>query len=410
MGVAMGSGKNVAFYRQMKALFGSSIVGYWPLYDASGTAPIDVSGNGCTGTIKGVVWQNAAGPDGKGMPYFDGVNAAMHITSTPLNALLNLDEISYMAFAKPHNVSAWLDLQVRYLMFLYTNGDNYMYLRKSDGNNNLELCHRTGGASTTKVYTTLGPSHPFMVGITASKSGNATNFYYNGIQINSGTVPNAWNGTGANTTKPIGSSAFNPVGVAWIGWISHLLLLNRAATTSEMRSYFKSYRRGVKIVSVLGDSISAEYNTWPARLEDGGRYAVSDHAVGGHTIMANMDAQTVGAATDNADIIIIALGTNDNEAGDMAALQAEYAENIAELKLSNPNATIYAMNVLPRFDGSARTNIRAAIAAACAAQGVACWDTTTDPWLTSAADTLDNVHPTAAGHAKIVARVIAKLN
>jgi lysophospholipase L1-like esterase len=127
-----------------------------------------------------------------------------------------------------------------------------------------------------------------------------------------------------------------------------------------------------------------------------------------------MDAQTVSSATDNANVIIIALGVNDNNAGDMTALQAEYAENIAELKVSNPNATIYAMNVLPVWmDGGGGTvsdkgNIRTAIAAACTAQGITCWDTFTTPWIT-VADTADGVHPTAAGHAKIATEVLARL-
>jgi lysophospholipase L1-like esterase len=171
-------------------------------------------------------------------------------------------------------------------------------------------------------------------------------------------------------------------------------------------------------IAALGDSITASYNeSWffpfCKNYVLGGATAIN-HAVGGHSIMSNMDAQTVAVATDDADIIIIALGTNDNDAGDMTALQAEYAENIAELKASNPRATIYAMNVLPRWTDVGggtvmdRSHIRAAIAAACTAQGITCWDTYTTPWI-AAADTSDGTHPTAGGAVKIATEVLARL-
>jgi hypothetical protein len=74
---------------------------------------------------------------------------------------------------------------------------------------------------------------------------------------------------------------------------------------------------------------------------------LKSHAVSGETIMANMDAQTAAAASDDADIIILSLGAVDDNSGDMNALQAEVEENIAELKLSNLHASLYYLNVIP---------------------------------------------------------------
>jgi lysophospholipase L1-like esterase len=125
-----------------------------------------------------------------------------------------------------------------------------------------------------------------------------------------------------------------------------------------------------------------------------------------------MDAQTLASANDDADIIVIALGSNDNNDGNMETLQAEYEENIEELRTLNSRATIYAMNVLPRWTDSSgevevdKSNIRTAIAAACAAQGVTCWNAYT--WIT-AGQTSDGVHPTAEGSAAIAAQVLVRL-
>jgi len=56
----------------------------------------------------------------------------------------------------------------------------------------------------------------------------------------------------------------------------------------------------------------------------------------------------------------------------------------------------------------AKGNIRTAVAAACTAQGITCWDTFNTPWIV-AADTSDGTHPTAAGYAKVATEVLARI-
>jgi lysophospholipase L1-like esterase len=118
-----------------------------------------------------------------------------------------------------------------------------------------------------------------------------------------------------------------------------------------------------------------------------------------------MDEQTVEAASDNADIIIILLGTN----GDTYDVQAEYTENLQELQTSNPNAVIYGVGIIPRDDGgdNGRSIKNPRIAAACAAAGVTYWDT--DGWIVPATDTTDGLHPTEAGQIKIANEMLARL-
>ena len=164
---------------------------------------------------------------------------------------------------------------------------------------------------------------------------------------------------------------------------------------------------------IIGDSIS-EYNDpdWPINII--GNYLVNGHAVSGNSIISDMATQTAAAASDNNTIMVLALGTNDNEAGDMSALQTELEQNIAILKLSNPLATLYYMNVLPRWTDTGgltevdRSNIRAAILAACTSQSITCWDTYTVPWITSG-DTYDGLHPSLAGGVKIWSEIKSRL-
>lgn len=179
-----------------------------------------------------------------------------------------------------------------------------------------------------------------------------------------------------------------------------------------------------RIMTFIGDSITIGTPTNPVPSRgyaytlcyeyNGGRTTMLNHAASGNTIISNMDAQVAAAAGDYADVVIMALGTNDDNAGDMAALRAEVEENIAEIKASNGGANIYYMNVLPRWTNSgggtvvAKNNIRTAISAACTAQSIICWDTFTTPWIT-AADTRDGTHPNDFGIAKISAEIISRL-
>lgn len=168
-------------------------------------------------------------------------------------------------------------------------------------------------------------------------------------------------------------------------------------------------------IAIIGDSIAAISNStgvWPypvARRYNQGTVALSNHATTNMGVLVgttNMAAQVTAAATDNADIIIMALGTNDNNAGDMGALQTAVENGIDTLRGTNPSAALYYMNVLPRASGD-KSLVRAAIVAACAAKSVPCWDTVTDPWIVPATDTSDGLHPNAAGNVKIRDRVLA---
>lgn len=140
-----------------------------------------------------------------------------------------------------------------------------------------------------------------------------------------------------------------------------------------------------------------------------------NHGVGGAIALTGMDSQVAAASADNANIIIMAFGTNDDNGGNMAALQAEIEENIVEIAGTNPLALIYYLNVLPKWTDNTgvteidKSNIRTAVAAACAAQSITCWDTYTVPWI-DAADTTDGTHPTDGGHGKVKDKIISLLS
>lgn len=412
------------YWQQARALFGSSIVDYWPLWEASGTVATDIVNARNGAYVNGSLGNTGIG-DGRTSFSEDGTSDAVNLYSAAFAAAFPYEEGGLAFFAKVADANVWEDGASRYLVYLQADASNRIMIRRETTNNQISFFYIAGGTTksktinvTTDAQAVFSKTDWFRVLLTWSLSAGTFDIYINGALASALTGVGDWTGTLGATTAVLGAIASNGAN-AWNGSLAHTVLVNRKITADEARrdSRFTPSSTRSRIISILGDSISNDATEWPYTVRvsyNSGNAMICDHAATGHNIITNMDTQTVAAANDNADAIIIALGTNDDNAGNMATLQAEYEENIAELKVSNPNATIYALNVLPRWTNNTigpevdKSNIRAAIAAACTAQGITCWDTYTDPWITQA-QTSDGQHPTAAGHAAIAAEVLALL-
>jgi lysophospholipase L1-like esterase len=176
-----------------------------------------------------------------------------------------------------------------------------------------------------------------------------------------------------------------------------------------------------KRIAIIGDSICVDtagstnrWATYFGQFYGSGDNTLLNHAVGGAKILPNagndMETQTAAAASDNADIIIIALGVNDGNLD--AGIQAEYQANVQALKLSNPTATIYAILPWPIWAGvggaeTDKGNVRTAVIAACAAEGVTYYNPYADAVYTST-NTGDGIHPNNSGVRKAVTWVLGK--
>lgn len=400
-------------YSQLvKGVFGSSLIAYWPLNEASGTVVYDISGNGFNGTYNGPTLAQSAPPMGGKAPSWDGNNDICDVSSTDFAAAFNGAEGTISAWFKVSAGAVWSDGVFRRIFAVNFGTNDYFRLMRDQYANNLAF-QRDASATNSYVYITYISSTGWMhVAATWSVSNDRIRTYVNGKQFDGATGLGTFAGTFANATIGYRPS----VAVTWSGNIAHVAVGNTELTPSQIAQL--AYPQSIKKMTVLGDSIENFAGGWPiwtAHASPGGnRTTLTNRAVNSKYIMDGMDAQVVAAASDDADIIIIALGTGDNNGGNMTTLQAEAEENIAELKASNPHATIYWMNVLPRWTDNTtgaevdKSNIRTAIAAACTAQGITCWDTYTTPWIAQN-QTSDGEHPTAAGHAAILAQVLARL-
>lgn len=400
---------------KLRSLFGASLLAYYPLWERSGGIVEDLSPNDRTGVYLGNPALGQVQALCGRAPRFDGVNDWANVFSPSLASAFNGSEGTAIIQLKIEP-QQWTDGQTSYYLALRANASNHIVLYKA-ANHQLLFTYTAGGNSYTAEFNDMSTSRWVTYAITWSKANDRVTGYVAGETMQPvlhGLA--AW--SGGLTSAEIGGYMGNAANYAK-GSISSVVLLNREASAAEVREYSAIFGAR-KVLSVLGDSIAWVYYRMPWSLqavfdyEGGNQVTLKSHAASGQGIMEYMDAQTLAAANDDADMLIIALGRVDDNNGDMAALQAEVEENVAELKASNPRAAIYYMNVLPSWtDQSGQTEvdlsrIRATIAAACASQNITCWDTYTNPWITPA-DTIDGTHPNAAGQLKIASRVLQRI-
>jgi hypothetical protein len=262
------------------------------------------------------------------------------------------------------------------------------------------------------AYGIAPPSPWFHWALTWSKSNDRLRIYIDGIPMGEATGLGTWTGVAPGAVGWIGAYYISRYGGAK-GDMSDMFVLNREATPAEMRIAATVNVKPLKIAH-LGDSISVYADSFAFQYPpsyNSGFWIYRNVAQGGNYIRYHFTFQA--SRVKNADRVIIELGTNDQDNGDMPSLQALLEEGMDTLKAQNPDAIIYYMNVLPNWNWGSKVeiqkpNIRATIAAACANKSITCWDTYTNPWITID-DTLDGLHPNAGGHAKIAAQVLARM-
>ena len=402
-------GGNVPYYRKIQNIFGPSLIAYWPLWDAVGSSSAkEIIADLPNTSSANITYGNAGIGDGKTSASFNGTSSVINLLSAGLIAKTVPTEGSLFMWMKTSSVDIWGNESADYAVRAIFENDLAV---RSAGNNTLVYSMFGGDLNGLGTSATAKLENWFPIALTWNWAENRARAYFKGLLDKSKTMtdPTGQSLAALRLGSSNGSASF------WDGNLAHIFMLNREATAAEVYSAYTAMRQPFRF-TFIGDSIT--YGGFPYMVVDkfnNGFCTIINHGHSGDTIMANLDGQVAASATDNAQIIIIELGTNDNSAGDMAALQAKVESNIAALKLSNPNATIYYVNNLPRWTDvgggtpADKATIRAAIIAACASQGITCWDTYTTPWI-AAADTLDGVHPNiATGCGKVATEIVARL-
>lgn len=395
------AGQKKAYYKKVMDLLGrANIVQYIPGF----TSGNDIGIYGRTATIVGTP---VAGTSTNKKVSFttDGIDDEINLYSAGYASGFSFSEGS-ITFVAKYDPAIYSDSANSVIFTFRVNASNYIELVNNTSGD--FIWYYRGGGTTKSISYPYAPTSNIVVTFTWSKSNDRVRLFINGIQA----YPDL---TSLPTISGSLSSTYCMFGYGgdW-GWTKLLNLSDIITTNNEILpatalALSKLLNPSIKTISIIGDSLEDEWFDWPQRLNyKNGEYRTIVHAISGKSIMdavGGMDSQVAASMTDNADLAIFALGTNDNNGGDMTALKAKIVSGVTTYKGYNPRATVFYMNILKRWTDVGggtevdKSNLRTAISQAGATLGITVLNPYTDFSMT-VSDTSDGTHFTAAGAIK----------
>ena len=225
---------DVQYFQHLKRLFGTALIGYWPLDEAAGASTVtDYSGQANDGTPSNVTFGQAGIGDGRTAASFNGTTSYCNIYSAGLNSDFNTAAGTMALWVKVSGAGVWTDNITRRIFRILTDGNNAAQLFKTD-TNVLRFNYDAGGVGELVDYTHTGLNW-FHIALTWDVSGGGEmKAYFNGAQTGSTqTGLGTWVGALTNTTCCIGSGNITPT-ECWSGNLAHAVLLNQVATAQEV--------------------------------------------------------------------------------------------------------------------------------------------------------------------------------
>jgi len=223
---------NGNYHARMRALFGSSMIGYYIGDEPSGAVATDYSGLAFNGAYTGVTLGQPGIGDGLTCPLYDGAN---DFTQPPagFRSAFNGAEGTVFGHSK-FTGAVWADGVVRDLFNFQADANNRVRITKGITLDQIGFNYTAGGTVEFFISTILAGTLDFFYwAITWSKSGEIVVGYLNRASAGSATALGIWVGTPAAATTIIGALNSTPVEVT-DGLIAHVGVLNRAATPAEM--------------------------------------------------------------------------------------------------------------------------------------------------------------------------------
>ena len=224
---------DVQYFQHIKRLFGSALIGYWPLDEAAGASTVtDYSGQGNNGTPTAVTFGQAGIGDGRTAASFNGTTSNCDVYSAGLVADFNGQEGTFAIWIKLTS-TVLTDGTSDYAIILQVDANNFIWIRKQTTNNQLAWAYSAGGTSKSgsSSFSLTSFAHLALVW---SLSGDYVKFYLNGSQSGATqTGLGTWVGNLAATTTVIGASNNTSVS-EWNGLLAHAILTNTAATPQEI--------------------------------------------------------------------------------------------------------------------------------------------------------------------------------
>lgn len=211
-----------------------SLLAYWPIGEASGTACLDLSGNGYNGTYTAVTLAQA-GNNSRTSGLWDGSTSYANVFSAGLAAAVNGAEGSLLLWGKVSAAGVWTDATTRSLFRLNVSDvTSLVDVQRTTTDGTIRNRYTAGSTAKARNVAPLSTTGWFHLAMTWSKANDRINNYLDGAAFGATiTGLGTWGGT--ITDVIIGATALTPSQV-WSGYLQDVILFNRELTAAEVAS------------------------------------------------------------------------------------------------------------------------------------------------------------------------------
>jgi Concanavalin A-like lectin/glucanases superfamily len=226
-------GGDRAYSAKILALFGSSIAAYWPQWEPAGSVSTDIGGRSHPGAYTGVTLAQPGIGDGRASAQYDGTTSVDNVYSAGLSTDFNGAEGTLAIWAKVSGAGVWTDTVGRTaFLLLLTPSNDFVSIQRTATNNQLALWRF--GTTGKQVSVTITSTAWMHLALTWSVAADNVIGYVNGAAQGAPlTGLGAMVGSLLSSRSVIGAGN-SSAGASWSGLLAHALLLNRAATPTEV--------------------------------------------------------------------------------------------------------------------------------------------------------------------------------
>lgn len=212
----------------------ANLVFLFPINETAGVTADNAEGTAARdGTYTGVDLNNAIGPDGEPVPYFDGTGDRVNIYSNSTRDAFDGSAGTIFIQFKVENLGVWTDGSWRHAIKLAADASNYVIIVKRSTNNQLTFWYTAGGTIKERTIT-ISETGWITAALTWDADEDEVRAYYQGNQQGATfTGLGAWAGTLNSTLCTIGSQS-SVGGQAFQGWEGNGALWNDALTSTEI--------------------------------------------------------------------------------------------------------------------------------------------------------------------------------
>lgn len=216
----------------------ANLIGYWPLWEASGATADNYEGTAARdGSYTGVTLGQAGIGDGNPCPLFDGVDDVANIYSASLAGVFSGVAGTMAIWAKVSAVGVWTDSTVRKIINFQADANNRAYFERTATHNRIQLMYRANGTSYSTNIESLSTTDWFHLALTWDKNAGATGqvkAYFNGSQSGvTQTNLQDWAGALAVAYTTIGAMS-NIAAQPWSGYLAHAAVWRKALTPAQV--------------------------------------------------------------------------------------------------------------------------------------------------------------------------------